>query len=116
MRYKKILVAFIFAVVMSAAAAFAHPPTDISASWDKGSGTLSVTAQHPVNDRTKHFIMTMTVMDGNKQVLLKKYTEQPTNAGFSDKVQLKDVKPGDKLTIELTCNIMGGAAKELTVQ
>ena len=46
----------LFAVltVMAAGAAFAHPPTDVNASWNKGGGTLTVTASHQVNDRTKH--------------------------------------------------------------
>ncbi len=116
MKYKKILAAGIFTAIMTASAAFAHPPADISAAWDGASGTLSVSASHPVNDRTKHYVMTLVVMDGSKQILTKKYNEQATNQGYSDKVQLSGVKPGDKLTVELTCNIMGTGTKEITAK
>ena len=98
----------LFAVltVMAAGAAFAHPPTDVNASWNKGGGTLTVTASHQVNDRTKHYVMTLIV----------KYTEQQSNDGFSDTVPLSGIKPGTKLTIELICNIMGTTEKTITIQ
>lgn len=116
MTIKKTLALFAALLTMSAGAAAAHPPTDIAAAWNKADGTLSISASHQVNDNTKHYIMTLVVMDGNKQLLMKKYTQQAGLSGFSDKVQLSGVKPGTKLTIELTCNIMGSASKEITAQ
>lgn len=116
MKYTKIFAAAAFAAVMTAGAAFAHPPTDINAAWDGGSKTLTVTASHPVNDKTKHFIMSMVVKDGSKQLLNKRYDAQGSEQGFSDKVQLNGVKPGDKLTVQLTCNIMGDGSKEITAK
>lgn len=102
--------------VMATAAAFAQPPTGVSASWNKSDGTLTVTATHPVNDRTKHYVMALVVREGGNQILMKKYTEQYSNDGFSDKIPLSGIKPGMKLTVELTCNIMGTAEKTITVQ
>lgn len=108
----------LFAVltVMVAGAAFALPPTDVNASWNKGGGTLTVTASHQVNDRTKHYVMTLIVKEGGNQLLMKKYTEQQSNDGFSDTVPLSGIKPGTKLTIELICNIMGTTEKTITIQ
>ncbi|MFR5880301.1 MAG: hypothetical protein ACLUEQ_05590 [Cloacibacillus evryensis] len=67
----------LFAVltVMAAGAAFAHPPTDVNASWNKGGGTLTVTASHQVNDRTKHYVMTL-IVKRRQSITDEKYTEQ----------------------------------------
>lgn len=116
MRYRHLFAAAVLAAAMTAGAAFAQPPEDVNAVWDAGSHTLTVTASHPVNDKTKHFVMAMTVTDGNKQIFTKRYTQQGTAQGFSEKAQLNGVKPGDKLTVELVCNIMGVATKEITVK
>ncbi|WP_455965209.1 hypothetical protein [Cloacibacillus porcorum] len=102
--------------VMTAGAAFAHPPTDVNAVWNKDNGTLTVTAAHQVNDRTKHYVMTLVVKEGSKQLQMKKYTEQQSNEGFSNTIPLSGVKPGTQLTVELTCNIMGTSEKTITVQ
>lgn len=116
MTIKKLLALISLVAVMAASAAFAQPPSDMTLSWNGAESALSVSAAHQVNDRTKHFIMTLIVKDGDgKQLLMKRYTEQPTNAGFSDKVTLNGVKPGTKLTVELTCNIMGSLAKDITI-
>lgn len=116
MKIKSLTVILAAFVVMAAAgAALAQPPGDISLSWDGASGTLSVSAQHPVNDKTKHFVMMMTVSKDGDALVTKKYTSQASDGVFSDKVQLKDVKPGDKLAVELTCNIMGTTTKEITI-
>ena len=116
MRIKMLAAAIAFAIIMTAAAAFAHPPEDLSLTWNKADNTLSVTASHIVNNKTKHYIMSLLVTDGNKQLLLKKYNQQSSDTQFSDKVVLQGVKPGTTLTVELTCNIMGSQLKSITVQ
>lgn len=67
--------------VMTAGAAFAHPPTDVNAVWNKDNGTLTVTAAHQVNDRTKHYVMTLVVKEGSKQLQMKNTrNSNPTKA------------------------------------
>ena len=94
-------------VVFTADAAFAHPPKDIVVSWDKGNEILTVLANHNVNDPAKHYILSMTIFDGNKQLLLKQYTSQTSAEHFKDSVVLKGLPSGTKLRVQLVCNIMG---------
>lgn len=107
---KKFMVLALFAtalITFAPSAAPAHPPVDLSASWDAGSQTLSVTAHHGVNDTSKHYILAMSIFDGNKQILMKQYNRQESKDSFSDKVVLKGIKKGTVLRVQLMCNIMG---------
>lgn len=109
------VLAFILTVAVAGRAA-AHPPTNVKLSWDGAGQTLSVTADHRVNDRTKHYVMSMSVSGSSGQLASKRYDSQETNEGFSDAVQLNGVNPGDKLAVELVCNIMGTATQEITIK
>ena len=73
-------------ILVSAGASFAHPPKNVNAVWDKASETLTVTSEHSVNDPVKHYILTLTVFEGNKQLLLNQYDKQGQPNGFSDSV------------------------------
>lgn len=115
---KKILIYVIamLLVVVSASVVFAHPPRNANAVWDKATETLTVTADHNVNDPTKHYVLTLTVFEGNKQLLLKQYDKQNSSAGFSDSVILKGLKSGSVVRVQLVCNIMGSTETEITIQ
>lgn len=114
---KKTLIYAITALLIlaSAGSSFAHPPKNAKAVWDKASETLTVTAEHSVNDPVKHYILTLTVFEGNKQLLLKQYDKQGDPAKFSDSVILKGLKPGSHLRVQLVCNIMGSTEFEITI-
>lgn len=102
--------------LLAAGAAFAQPPTDVNLAWDAASSTLSVTAKHPVNDGTKHYIMAMYISGGGKQLLAKEYGSQQSAETFSDSVKLDGAASGMKIKVELVCNIMGNAEKEITLK
>ena len=68
------------------------------------------------DDKTKHYVMSMSVSGPSGQLVSERYDSQGTNEGFSDTVELSGVKPGDKLSVELVCNIMGTATKEITIK
>lgn len=102
-------------MLLSAGQVFAHPPKSPAISWDKASETLTVTAEHSVNDPQKHYILTLTVFEGNKQLLLKQYDRQGDAGTFSDSVILKGLKPGSPVRVQLVCNIMGSVESEITI-
>jgi len=114
---KKILIYVIamLLIVGSASSVFAHPPKNASVSWDKATETLTVTADHSVNDPAKHYILTLTVFEGNNQLLLKQYDKQNSPTGFSDKVILKGLKSGSVVRVQLVCNIMGSTEAEIKI-
>ena len=72
--------------------AFAHPPKSITASWNASQETLSVTAEHSVEDAAKHYILSLTILDGTKQLVMKQYSKQNSTDGFSDSLILKGMK------------------------
>lgn len=114
---KKIIISFIAITVIfvSTSVALAHPPKNIIISWDKVQETLLVSAEHIVNDASKHYVLSMTILDGNNQLLIKQYTKQDSLNKFSDSVVLKGMKPGTKLRVQLVCNIMGSAEKSYLI-
>ncbi len=112
---KKLAALAILITVAVVGQAAAHPPTNMRLSWDKGSGTLAVSADHRVNNGTKHYIMSMSVSDPSGLLASKRYEAQPSNDVFSEKIALNGVKSGDKITVELVCNIMGTETKEITI-
>ena len=116
MKTRKIYVLFFLLLLLSAAAAYALPPDNMVLSWDSSTGTLSVTADHPVNDGTKHYIMAMYISSDGNQMLTKEYHSQPSKEIFSDSVRLEGAAPGTVVTVELVCNIMGNAKKEITLK
>jgi hypothetical protein len=115
MKKTSILAITALIVLLSAGQVFAHPPKAPSVSWDKSSETLTVTAEHSVNDPQKQYVLTFTVFEGNKQVLLKQYDDQGDAKTFSDSVILKGLKPGSSVRVQLVCNIMGSAESEITI-
>lgn len=96
-------------------AASAHPPKWVSASWDASGQILNIRAQHGVNDPAKHFILSLTVFEGNKQLLQKQYTSQSSADYFQDSVALKGLPSGTKIRIQVVCNIMGSTETEFTI-
>lgn len=116
MTIKKLAVLAFILTVAAAGQAAAHPPTNVALSWDGAGHTLSVKADHKVNDKTKHYVMSMSVSGPSGRLVSERYDSQETDEGFSDTVELDGVKPGDKLTVELVCNIMGTTTQEITVK
>ena len=114
---KKILIYVVamLLVLASAGTVFAHPPKNASISWDKATETLTVTADHNVNDPAKHYVLTLTVFEGNKQLLLKQYDKQNSPVGFSDSVMLQGLKSGSVVRVQLVCNIMGSTEAEIKI-
>lgn len=109
------ILALIFVLVLFATQALAHPPKNLSASWDASGKKLTVTAEHNVNDAAKHFILGLTIYNGNKQVLQKQYTSQSSAVGFRDSFVLEGMPAGTKLRIQVVCNIMGSSEIEFVV-
>lgn len=114
---KKILIyaAVILFITAAAGPALAHPPKNVNMAWDSGTETLTVSAEHNVNAPDKHYILTLTVFEGNKQLLLKQYDRQGTAGGFSDSVILKGLRSGSQVRVQLVCNIMGSIENDITI-
>lgn len=113
---KKAMFALILAFALfTCAVAFAHPPKAVSASWNASNNKLTVTAEHSVNDASKHYVLNLTIFDGNKQLLQKQYSSQASVDGFNDSFILEGLPSGKTIRIQLVCNIMGATETEFTI-
>lgn len=115
MRKLSIISAALAFLALSACGAFAHPPKDVLLTWNKPQEMLNITSHHSVNDVNKHYILSLTILDGNKQLLTKQYTKQGSPETFTDSVSLKGLKSGTKLRVQLVCNIMGSKEAEIVI-
>ena len=113
---RSFILLFALAAALTASAAYAQPPSNVSAVWNRDSATLTVTANHPVKDPAKHFVMLLTVKNGDKQIFSKKYTQQQSAETFKDTVPLTGVIQGDRITVQLVCNIMGETQTTAVIQ
>lgn len=107
-KYTLIALAILFTLIL-VSESVAHPPKNMVVTWNKEQETLSVVAEHNVNDPNKHYVLSMSILDGNNQVLVKQYTKQNSPKEFSDSVVLKGLAAGTKIRIQLLCNIMGSS-------
>lgn len=116
---KKISIAALILAValLTATAAFALSPKNISVSWNASNNTLKVTADHSVKDPSLHYVKSMTIFLGSKQLKQKQYSSQSSAEQFSDTVtlNLKMLPPGTKIRIRLVCNIKGSAETEFRI-
>lgn len=114
---KRISIAALILVValLTATAAFALSPKNISASWNASNNTLKVTAEHSVKDPSLHYVKSMTIFLGSKQLKQKQYSSQSSAEQFSDTITLKLLPSGTKIRIRLVCNIKGSAETEFRI-
>lgn len=115
MRKKVIAVLVIALTLFIATAVFAHPAKSLSAQWNASNHTLTVTAEHNVNDPAKHFILSLSISEGNKLLFQQQYTSQASPEQFRDNVVLAGLTSGAKLRIQVACNIMGTMETEFTI-
>ncbi|MEG1641687.1 MAG: hypothetical protein RR272_01110 [Synergistaceae bacterium] len=114
---KKLFTLFTISIiaVLFSTAAFAHPPKSVSLSWDSKSEVLTVKAEHKVNSTTQHYVISVAVTQDGNQLAQKRYTSQTSADSFSDNIHLKGLKSGSKISVSLTCNIMGTAQTDYII-
>ncbi|MDR1019535.1 MAG: hypothetical protein LBL73_02155 [Synergistaceae bacterium] len=95
--------------------ASAHPPKEISLSWDPG-GNLTVNVAHSVNDPQKHYVSKIIVYVNDKIVAQKEYASQTSGEALSDTFDLGALPAGTKVKAEAFCVIMGSVTGAITVQ
>lgn len=85
----------------------AHPPTNMTGSYDQNTEILTVTIIHPVSDPNKHYIEMVEVRVNDTIVLTEYYTSQPNSNIFTYKYSIV-AGDGAYILIEARCNENGG--------
>lgn len=98
------------AVVMliSAGAAFSHPPGKVELKYEEETHILHVTFEHKVRDAKQHFIYRVRVRVNKEDMIEQKLEIQDDTNGGSLIYKITGAKAGDKIDVRLDC-VKGGS-------
>jgi len=106
--------ALVLAIFLLALPAGATSPKQVTLDYNRGTKTLTVTADHYTFAPTMHFVKTIEVEVDGVKVTTKTMTGQTNNNQQIVKIPLPDVKPGAKITVTCYCSLFGSKSAEIT--
>lgn len=115
-RYFSVMIAIISLFFLSPGAILAHPPSDLTLSYDPATQILDVLAKHNVKNPESHFIDEFKVFVDDKQIY-----ELGTSVQFSESTAralfyLPDLKAGTEITVEAECSKFGSRKQSIKVK
>jgi hypothetical protein len=90
----------------------AHPPSDMTLTYNELSKDLQVTITHMVPNPQEHYIKEVTVTINGKIVNDSFSTSQPAPGTFTYTYPI-DTKPGDEIAVTATCILAGSLTRQL---
>jgi hypothetical protein len=90
----------------------AHPPSDISLTYDELAQVLRVTITHTVPSPQEHYISRVTVTINGNVVSDSRYTSQPSPDTFTYTYPLETVT-GDEIVVTASCVLAGSLSRTL---
>jgi hypothetical protein len=90
----------------------AHPPSDMTLTYNELSKDLQVTITHRVPNPQEHYIKEVAVTINGKIVNDSIYTSQPAPDTFTYTYPI-DTKPGDEIAVTATCVLAGSLTRQL---
>ncbi len=112
---KSVLFVILCAVLLFAGEAFAHPPSGMEVAFDPSEGMLHVTIAHGVRDAEDHYISEVRILREGTELLARTYTSQTTKKDFEEAYPMPELREGDVITLEATCNKFGSMKKDFTL-
>lgn len=109
----KSLILCIAGISLFVATAFAHPPSKIVLVFDKEKSILDCVVYHDVKNPQNHFIEEIAVFVNGKEVLKKEFSGQDNKNTQPFVTALKDISPGDVISVEADCNVFGKRTEKL---
>lgn len=112
------ITAILFACILVAVytAAWAHPPKDITITYDPVTKILKAVIIHDVSNPEKHFIKKVDVSLNGKEIIQHLISRQDNNDTQTVSYLIPDANPGDTLAVEGYCSISGKLEKEIKAQ
>jgi hypothetical protein len=92
--------------------AYAHPPQEITATFNKGK--MEIVVVHPVSGQIGHYIKTIIVRQGENILAQDDFSSQEgqtQNASYT----LVGLKSADRITVEAQCSLFGSKQIEIAV-
>jgi hypothetical protein len=110
--------AFFIALFVSAiyGLAWAHPPSDISISYDPDTRMLQAVIIHnTITPPDTHYIKKVDVALNGKEIIEHQISRQDNNSSQTVYYLVPDARRGDTLSVEAYCNISGKLMKEIKI-
>ena len=96
--------------------AYAHPPSDITITFDPTTKILSAIIMHNVSNPENHFIKKVDIALNGKEIIGHTLKRQDNNISQTVSYLIPDVKTKDTLSVEAYCSISGKLKKEIEVK
>lgn len=93
---------------------WAHPPVDMTLSYNYDNQILTVTVFHSVADVNTHYIERIIINKNGQFAMDRNYTSQATASSMSDTFDL-DAVDDDVLQVTAICSISGQIVRQVTV-
>lgn len=103
-------------IAAAAGAAFAHPPSAMTVTYDVSASTLKIEAVHPVKDENDHYIKNISVMLNDKEIVNQKFAKQLDKQKEPAVYIVPGVKAGDQFSVAAECNRFGTKKVSMKVQ
>ena len=103
-------------IVFICPVAFAHPPSDITITYDPATKILKAIIIHNVSNPANHFIGKVDVGLNGKEIIEHKISKQDDNLQQTVAYLIPDVKEGDSISVEAYCSISGKLTKDIIVK
>jgi hypothetical protein len=108
------LVFCIIALAALSGYALAHPPSDVTVSYNENTGDLTVTISHQVDNPATHYVKHVTVLQGSKVLIDQTYTSQPDKTAFTYTYNIPQLKgTSEEITAVAECSIAGSRSGTL---
>jgi desulfoferrodoxin (superoxide reductase-like protein) len=114
---RKIACFFVFWFLITAcSAAYAHPPSDITITYDPQTKILRAVIMHNTSNPESHYINKVDIVLNGKEIIEHEISRQDNNTSQAVSYLIPDAKTGDKLSLEAYCSISGELRKEIEVK
>jgi len=105
---------FLLLLVFLAVPVQAHPPSDVTLSYDQGNQMLNVTITHKVSAPSSHYVARVELAKNGQIANSYDYISQPTSSQFTYSYAM-NASEGDVLKATATCSIAGSKSGELMI-
>lgn len=110
-----IVLVVVLAIMLVSSNACAHRPSQVTLSYAKDTGMLSVTIVHSVSNPATHYVNKVEISLNDRVEKTYEYKSQPDSSQFTYSYPV-EAKPGDRIAVTVKCNYVGSNSASLTVE
>ena len=96
---------------------YAHPPSEIAATYNSNTEAVQAIITHPVNDPESHFIEKVEILLNGEKIIEDEFIRQENKDNQTIYYTINaDVRSGDKILVVAYCSISGKSEQEITAE